>query len=683
MAIKNFVRIKPIKDDGAYSGSFNSIRKGINRTGVVMTSIANNNIETHKLIQFERTYLRKTYRVKSKEEKQEGKESLNIFQKWSKGFKNMLKLEKRDEKEEELEETEKPEKKKKKEGKELKKTATSFMSMLSGFLTPIFTFMVKMGLFKWLTDKENIKKAQKVFQLFVSIGKFVFWLAGGVVGMIAGGLTKLFGTNEQGTKKGFSRVFGFFQLMAGLAGLRYLLNPLKLFTDGKKLMGLFNKTTDAEVTWKKQEQWRKFGYKDKETGKIYTEKEYKAQKKSVERQQKKLRARGQNAQADKIGAKFNNRVKNPTRLQQGKNVGKKMMKPGAQKGLAVVGGITRIASGIASGEDATEAVGAGVGQAAGGMIGAALLTPFLGPFGPIVGNALGGFLGEWVGKTFLPVIKPLFEPIKKMFSMYWTIVKGIAEETGITDFFGTFFQFVGQVGKVLMDVMGWLMPIVKWLLGGIIKILGNTIGFIINAAKKIFAFMRNPIGFAWDVIRGRDPGRDVQMDDLAKKAEGGKVITKTIHHRSRGGIVPFREPDVIQRMKGGAVHNITTNLTNIEYAKGGKVINKYFWKASEGGKEPSEKMEVPKSIIGSSLSDEVPMAQRNVAQPEQLQAMTANRDKAMAQFTKKAQKDADLKDIVLPPRTVVVNNKVPVINTVAVGTNSRAIYTAPSPMFTC
>jgi len=684
MAIKSYVKIKPIKDDDAYSGSFNSIRKGINRTGVVSVSIANNNVETHKLIQFERDYLRKTYRVESKEVKDDDKEKLNIFQKWSKGFKDMFKLQQRDEKEEELEETEEPEKKKKKEGKELKKTATSFMKMLSGFLTPIFTFMVKMGLFKWLTDKENIKKAQKVFQLFVSIGKFVFWLAGGVVGMIAGGLTKLFGTNEQGTKKGFSRVFGFFQLMAGLAGLRYLLNPLKLFTDGKKLMGLFNKTTDAEVTWKKQEQWRKFGYKDKETGKIYTEKEYKAQKKSVERQQKKLRARGQNAQADKIGAKFNNRVKNPTRLQQGKNVGKKMMKPGAQKGLAVVGGITRIASGIASGEDATEAVGAGVGQAAGGMIGAALLTPFLGPFGPIVGNALGGFLGEWIGKTFLPVIKPLFEPIKKMFQMLWTVVKGIADETGITDFFGTFFQFVGQIGKVLMDVMGWLMPIVKWLLGGIIKILGQTIGFIINAAKKIFAFMRNPIGFAWDVIRGRDPGRDVQMDDLAKM-EGGKVVTKTktIVQKSRGGIVPFKEPDVIQRMKGGAVHNITTNLTNIEYAKGGKVINKYFWKASEGGKEPSEKMEVPKSIIGSSLSDEVPMAQRNVAQPEQLQAMTANRDKAMAQFTKKAQKDADLKDIVLPPRTVVVNNKVPVINTVAVGTNSRAIYTAPSPMFTC
>ena len=77
------------------------------------------------------------------------------------------------------------------------------------------------------------------------------------------------------------------------------------------------------------------------------------------------------------------------------------------------------------------------------------------------------------------------------------------------------------------------------------------------------------------------------------------------------------------------------------------------------------------------------MAQRNVAQPNQLKAMTEGRDAAMAQFTNKAQKDADLKDIVLPPRTVMVNTKVPVINNVQVGTNSRAVYTVPSPMFTC
>ena len=79
----------------------------------------------------------------------------------------------------------------------------------------------------------------------------------------------------------------------------------------------------------------------------YTEKEYKAMKKSVERQQKKLRLQGRNDQARKIGNKFNARMKNPTRLQSGKNFGRKMGKPGMQKGLAIAGGLTRMMSGIA------------------------------------------------------------------------------------------------------------------------------------------------------------------------------------------------------------------------------------------------------------------------------------------------------------------------------------------------
>ena len=50
MAIKSFVKIRPIKDDGALSGSFNEIRKGINRTGEVTESIASNKEETQKQI---------------------------------------------------------------------------------------------------------------------------------------------------------------------------------------------------------------------------------------------------------------------------------------------------------------------------------------------------------------------------------------------------------------------------------------------------------------------------------------------------------------------------------------------------------------------------------------------------------------------------------------------------------
>jgi len=800
MAIKSYVKIKPIKDDGAFSGSFNQIRKGINRTGIVSESIAKNNIETHKLIQFEREYLRKTYKVESTDVKKEDKEKEGVFSKWTKSFKNMFKLEKRNKKEKESEEKADPEGKKEKDGpsKELKKTGMSFFKTLGGFLTPIFTFMVKMGLFKWLTDPENVKKAQKVFQLFVSIGKFVFWLAGGVVGLIAGGLTKLFGTNDTGIKKGFSRVFGFFQLMAGLAGLRYLLNPLKLFTDGKKLMGLFKKTDDAEVTWKKQEQWRKFGYKDKETGKIYTEEEYKAQKKSVERQQKKLRAQGKNDQAKRVGAKFNQRNSNPTKLQRGKNIGGKLMKPGAQKGIAAVGGITRIASGIASGEDATQAVGAGVGQAAGGMIGAAagtaLLGPFLGPFAPIVGNAIGGFLGEWVGKTFLPLIKPLFEPIQKMFSMWFGLVKQIAAETGITDFLGTFFKFVGEIAKVLFSIVGWIMKPITWLLGGAIKILGGVIGFVIDFAKKIFAFLATPGKVIRQVIWDRsfkNVGKDVKMEQIESKAAGGELKgTPAIKSFAGGGkfepageewgentqellaqIGPAlqewmdmhnalidSDPDFygthtrIEMDRDGKMPNFGKTISNMgEWAFNESVntvkaneampeeakkalLKKMNWIRKQTLDNPNFKsdlaFDINKDIPGTAANRLLQEAQKdtknaaikagisptevarlwnrqgrakgglvkgiftqpavphmsqggNVASPSSLYAMTESRDAALKQFQYKNQRDTDLEDMVLPPRTVVVNNKVPVINNVATGTNSRAVYTTPSPMFTC
>ena len=209
-------------------------------------------------------------------------------------------------------------------------------------------------LLNWLSDPQKAKRAGKVFNLVISIGKFAFKIATWGIDTLASGIINVFGGFKEGPIKGtLGALFGFLQIFAGFKTLQYLLNPLKMVSDGKKIFGLFKNTSEKEVEWKKQEQWRKFGYKDKETGKIYTEEEYKAQKKSVERQQKKLRAQGKNDQARKVGKGFNNRVNNPTRLQTGKNVGKKvggkLMKPGAQKGLAVVGGISRIATGIASG----------------------------------------------------------------------------------------------------------------------------------------------------------------------------------------------------------------------------------------------------------------------------------------------------------------------------------------------
>jgi len=537
--IRSYVKIKPIKDDGAFGANFNEVRKGINRTGSVTENIGNNLVETHKLIQFEKDWLRDKAEKEEDDDKDEEKESFQGFKRWFKGFRDMFRLQKREESTED-EELDKIEEEGGNFGQKTKETVKSGLELLGGFLTPIFKWVVTMGVLKWMSDPENAKKAEKVFKLIGAIAKFAWKIGKFGVGLIMAGLTKVFGVFDGGStspiKKGFKFVFGALQLFAGFKTLQYLLNPLKAVSDAKKLTTLFNSNAEKEVEFKKNEQWRKFGYKDRETGAIYTEKEYKAQKKSVERQQKKLRKQGRDQQAKQLGAKFNSRNNNPTRLQQGKNVGGKLMKPGAQGGLAIAGGLTRMASGIAMGEDKTEAVGAGLGQAAGGMLGAAagtaLLGPFLGPFAPIVGNAIGSFLGEWVGKTFLPLIKPLFEPIQKAFQMWWTIIKGVADETGITEFLGTFFKFLGQVGKVMFDILGWIMKPLTWLLGGAIKLIGKSISFIISAAKNIFAFMVNPIGFAWKIIRGKDPGKDVKLEEMSK---GGALQAAFLSGYAEGG----------------------------------------------------------------------------------------------------------------------------------------------------
>ena len=103
MAIKSYVKIKPIKDDGAYSATFNQIRKGINRTGKTVTSISRNQVETEKLIRFERDWLRTKSFKEVDEDQKEEKEDLNVFQKWRKGFLSMFKFEQRSKKEDKAE----------------------------------------------------------------------------------------------------------------------------------------------------------------------------------------------------------------------------------------------------------------------------------------------------------------------------------------------------------------------------------------------------------------------------------------------------------------------------------------------------------------------------------------------------------------------------------------------------
>ena len=156
--IRSYVKIKPIKDDGAFGANFNEVRKGINRTGSVTENIGNNLVETHKLIQFEKDWLRDKAEKEEDDDKDEEKESFQGFKRWFKGFKDMFRIQKREEstKDEELD---KIEEEGGNFGQKTKETVKSGLELLGGFLTPIFKWIVTMGVLKWMSDPENAKKA--------------------------------------------------------------------------------------------------------------------------------------------------------------------------------------------------------------------------------------------------------------------------------------------------------------------------------------------------------------------------------------------------------------------------------------------------------------------------------------------------------------------------------------------
>ena len=783
MSIRSYVKIKPISEKGAFTDGFNELRKGINRTGAVTESIGKNYVETHKLIKFEKEWLSDKQETDVDTANLEDKDDKKKHRGFLSRFVRMFRRNRRKETENAAEEGEKDaDKEVDKKKKEAKGPMKSFLGMITGFLTPIFKFFLAMGVLDWLS--KSPEKAQKVFKAIFAIAKFGWAVVGFGINKVMDGLTNLFGKgfDEGPIKRTFRFMGGFLQLASGIAALRfasYMIMPWKLITDVNRLKDVFGGQADQQGEAEAQAAWRKKGYKDKKTGVIYSEKEYKNMRKSARRAGK------ENAFQQRVGPTVKQRGRNLKagalkKWRKGKGIigkkmkgmGGKLSSPGMMKGVAVLGGATRIFSGIQSGEDATEAVGAGIGQAAGGMLGAAagtaLLGPFLGPFAPIVGNAIGGFLGEWVGKTFLPVIKPLFEPIKKYFELMWTLVQDVASETGIKDFLVTLFDFIGQIGKVMFDVIGWIMKPIGWLLGGVIKVLAGTIKFIISAAKNIFAFMTNPIGFAWKIIRGKDPGKDVKLEEMAKggplklpqyflgglfkKKEKWEVLEEVhvegvlrsikwqdmnqlpkykvtkdtilegntypefdaeqirlgLHKGEQDSAKPGekKEKTGIAGFLGGVADTLTGGIFDFD-GKGNSPLQhlqqlplKLAGMAAKGVIGAGKKIVGGignvakglwggvKGLFGGKKEEITPTPEEKPAYSDldmrsQIEAQVLRQQEQHNALQWKKEKDATVRDVILPPRTVIMKQTNTQINTIKTGTISRRVSTVPSPMFVC
>ena len=578
-AIRSFVTIKPIATKTSVGTNLNEIRKGINRTGLLMEGIAKNYAETAKLIQFEREWLRSNAQSKVADINEEEKKEQSIFAKSMQNLRKAFSRKKRDASEAAAEGEKEAEKEDGKLGEAVKKPVKSFLEAIGSLLGTVAKYFLVFGALNWL--EKNPESAVKFFKLVWAIGKFSFQLTKLGIGGIMDGLTNLFGDfssngmKENVVKRGLRFFIGALQLAGGLAMLRfasYLIMPWRLFQDVNTIKNVFLKQAQSEAEMKASAEARKTGYKDSRTGIVYTKEEYEAIKKSARRADEKRAKRAgkgmkselyQNELGERFQAQYEGKPKGRVgKLQQrGRIAGKKMTRsiskfakanPGkVAAGFSVLGGGLRIAGGLAAGESAGKAVGAGVGQAAGGILGGiagtALLGPFLGPFAPIVGNAIGSFLGEWVGGVLGPIVEPIFKPIGRYFGMLFDVIGSAMEpfKESFGELFSALFDFVGQIGNLVMQVATILWDFYKFVYGPIFSVIGDVVGFVVENAKR----MMDP-GSVAQGIADSLTFNIFDFDKKNKKAAGGPVDAPS---RAMGG--PIGPMSVTQAPVLAAVGN--------------------------------------------------------------------------------------------------------------------------------
>ena len=609
--LKKFVTINAFTSKTNVGVGFNVLRKAINRTGTTLDGV-NASVKTQAVLQkFQADYLAENYVKQITIVRKGTKQKNTFFTNFNKRIKRMFAVKKRQKAEDAGEDGIKEgrtqtEKLIRKIGKPIE----NFMGFFGKTIGRVIKYFVIFGALNWIT--KHPEKVAKLGRLIFAIGKFGFALTKLGVGAMLTGLTNLVGdySDKNAVEQGLRKFLGVFQLLGGVAALKtaqYLVMPWKLISDNKGINSIFEKTAETSEEIKASNKARLKGYKDSKTGVIYSEKEYKAMKKSAQRADSKRAARaGKGMKSDLYGKEFDKRFqgvygnKRKTRLdrlqQRGRILRGKGMKgiskfakanPAKVTGaLSVLGGGLRIASGLASGEEAGQAIGAGVGQAAGGIAGAAALTavaPFLGPLAPMIGSAVGGFLGEWVGKTFGKIAQPIFDPIGRAFKMYFKLAMDITKpfRDNLGPLLGAVFQVIGGIGEMIFKSLKPLLDFTGFVLKLAGGVLAETINFVVNNAKRLMDPKSMVAGF-FDAItlnafdfddmnespkpEGKAAGAPITLNLLRPMATGGLVTNPEVYKpklMAEGGFYKSL-PDLpqIPQLDRGGFANITNTYTS-------------------------------------------------------------------------------------------------------------------------
>ena len=119
------------------------------------------------------------------------------------------------------------------------------------------------------------------------------------------------------------------------------------------------------------------------------------------------------------------------------------------------------------------------------------------------------------------------------------------------------------------------MKPITWLLSGVLKVIGGIIGFVIDFAKKIFAFLMNPGKVIAQVIWDRsfkNVGKDVKMEEFGDGGEMVIVQGKPAKKLSGGGPIKVKlTKEDIEPPTFVYSHQKFTSKTT-EHIKNGKLV---------------------------------------------------------------------------------------------------------------
>lgn len=124
------------------------------------------------------------------------------------------------------------------------KQKNGFLESLGKFFEPfaklfadIVGLTVLKGVLDWVKNPENREKLKRFIENMTTVFKAVQWFATGTITNVLEGFSKLTDPNADF----WTKVKGFGQLLLGLIGLRYLLNPFKIIEDISRLLELAGK----------------------------------------------------------------------------------------------------------------------------------------------------------------------------------------------------------------------------------------------------------------------------------------------------------------------------------------------------------------------------------------------------------------------------------------------------------